>query len=126
MLDRLRRSPHLYVGKSTLEHGGMGVHTEYDLPKGSVIEEAHVLILDQKMHEIDHKLQKYVFAFLGKSAVGFGFSSIYNHSEDNPNVMWEVDADNNILKFSTIRDIKRGEELFVNYGKGYMERIGFI
>ena len=49
----------------------------------------------------------------------FGFGSIYNHS-DTPNVYWEIlSGEHNIMKYSSINDIKTGDELTISYGDNY-------
>jgi len=102
---------------------GMGVFAKKDIKNNEIIENCHFTILEQSFPKIDDKLKEYVFSWPktvwgGKSVVVWGFGSIYNHSKNN-NVDWITDEENNLFKFFTVRDIKMGEEIFINYGEAY-------
>ena len=49
-----------------------------------------------------------------KRALGLGYISIYNHSY-KANCLYEMDFDHQTITIQTIKDIKIGEELFINY-----------
>ena len=51
--------------------------------------------------------------------VSLGYCSIINHSDTKQNCSWKVSKDDNTLSFYAIKPIKKGEELYTNYGKGY-------
>lgn len=53
-----------------------------------------------------------------KSIVGLGYCSLYNHSDDN-NATWKINEQDNKMDIIAIKDIKDGEEIFLNYGDGY-------
>lgn len=106
--------------------GGRGVFAKENIKAGEIIENCHFTILDQKYPYVDKKLLEYIFSWPkstanGRSAVVWGFGSIYNHSKYN-NADWETDEENNLFKFFAIKDIVSGEEIFTNYGEAY-ERI---
>ena len=47
-------------------------------------------------------------------AFALGYGSMYNH--DNPaNMRYEANRQNSLLRFISIREINKGEELTVNY-----------
>jgi len=50
------------------------------------------------------------------SIIGMGFCGLYNHSFD-PNVDYEIDKVNEVMRHYAIRDIDAGEELTLNYGE---------
>jgi SET domain-containing protein len=109
---------------------GRGVFTKTKIEKGEVIESCHFLILEKKFIDLDKKLQEYVFSWPknssnAKSAIVFGFGSIYNHSRDN-NVDWETDEKNNLFRFFAIKPIENGEEIFINYGLAYEQIVKTI
>jgi SET domain-containing protein len=102
---------------------GMGVFAKENIKSNEVIETCHFTILEKSFQQIDNKLKEYVFSWPkifwgGKSAVVWGFGSIYNHSRNN-NADWLTDEENNVFKFFTVRDIKIGEEILTNYGENY-------
>lgn len=53
-----------------------------------------------------------------KSILAFGYCSLYNHRDDN-NASWKISDDNSIITFFATKNIKKGEEIMVNYGDGY-------
>ena len=52
-----------------------------------------------------------------KIAIGLGFGSLYNHSY-NPNAIYKKRMRENLLDFVAIKNIKKGEEITVNYNYG--------
>jgi uncharacterized protein len=49
-------------------------------------------------------------------ALIFGLGSMFNHSTLHQNVGWERDIKNLLITYTTLRDIKEGEELCISYG----------
>ena len=47
-----------------------------------------------------------------------GYGMMYNHS-DEANSEWEIDDDNRFVRFTALRDISKGDEIFQNYGTDY-------
>ena len=98
---------------------GRGVFTKQDIPARTIIEIAPVVVLPVK--EVDDvlktKLHNYVFKW-GESArkvgVCLGWGSVYNHSYKS-NCQYHPNFKTNTLTIKTVRAIKKGEELFVNY-----------
>lgn len=120
-VNRIFVSEKIEVRTSPIQ--GRGVFATEDIKSGETIETCHFTLLDQKFNEIDKKLQEYVFAwpkiaYGGKSAVVWGFGSIYNHNRNN-NADWETDEVNNLFRFFTIKDVKKNEEICTNYGDAY-------
>jgi len=50
-------------------------------------------------------------------AIILGLGSMFNHSKFHQNVGWERDLKNLLITYSTLRDIKKGEELCISYGQ---------
>ena len=48
-------------------------------------------------------------------AVVLGYGMIYNHSSE-ANVDFDLDYNDFVFKYTTNQSIKKGEELFINYG----------
>lgn len=92
---------------------GRGVFARQAIKSGAVIEEVPILIVT--WDEIaDSELADYAFVYTStKSAIALGYGSIYNHSFD-PNARYD-DVGRKKKVFSAIKDIKKGEEIFVNY-----------
>ena len=49
-------------------------------------------------------------------AIILGLGSMFNHSKLHQNVGWERDLKNHLVTYSTLKDIKKGEELCISYG----------
>ncbi len=98
---------------------GRGVFTSEDLRKGTVIEISPVLVLNKKdWNTLDETfLKNYVFEWgpkLDHCCVALGYVSLYNHAYKS-NCEYEMDYDEVIISVKTVRRIKAGEELFINY-----------
>ena len=113
----------LYIDKisikqSLIPNSGRGVFAEKDFKKDEVIEVCP-LLTDYKKNFVNSKIKDYTFKSKFKpdqEVIVFGMCSMYNHS-DNFNVAHNQDPENMI--FTAARDIKKGEELYVNYGSNY-------
>ena len=106
------------IKQSLIPNSGRGVFAEKDFKQGEVIEVCP-LITDYKKNFEKSKIKDYTFKskFIpDQEVIVFGMCSMYNHS-DNFNVGHNQDPENMIYKAS--RDIKKGEELYVNYGTNY-------
>lgn len=98
---------------------GRGVFTSEKLKKGMVIEIAPVIVMngvDRKL--IDQTLlHDYIFEWGDKRnqcCMALGYVPIYNHSYSS-NCEYEMDYENDLITIKTVRPIKAGEELFINY-----------
>ncbi len=98
---------------------GRGVFTKTNIKKGQVLETSPVLVLTEKERKTIEKtsLFHYVFEWGNdkkKACVALGYVSMYNHSYD-ANCEYEMEFGKKIMTIKTIKDIKKGEELFLNY-----------
>lgn len=100
----------LLVKKSTIQ--GYGVFADEDIQPNMIIEEGYLLETEGR----DIRLANYIFGYDQKSLLALGFGSIYNHSE-HPNADYVCDPVLSIITFRANRFIKRGEEIFISYGK---------
>ena|SRR6478735_1233357 len=98
---------------------GRGVFTTEPIPANTIIETSPVLVLsaDERIEVDKTSLYNYIFEWGedGKKAcVALGYVSIYNHAY-NANCEYEMNFDEELMSIRTVRDIQKGEELFVNY-----------
>jgi len=97
---------------------GLGVVAERDISKGEVIERCPVLLLtptERKQCEktiLNHYL--YPWKSTRSAAIVMGYGFIYNHSF-TPNADWKQDFRATQMVYRAIADIKKGEEISVNY-----------
>jgi SET domain-containing protein len=107
------RKPLIEVKKSKIHN--KGVFANYDIKKGDLVEKApYIIITDKK------GINDYVYLYTKNNTIClvFGYGSIYNHSTNN-NINFYVDPNNHNFEYYANRDIKKGEELLVTYGKEY-------
>lgn len=104
---------------------GRGVFARRDIRKGAVIERAPIILVPTK--EVfnkapQSKLSNYVFAW-GRDtvAVVLGYGCLYNHSYQ-PNAEY-YDSGRLTQVFTALRDIRKGEEITVNYNGSPRSRV---
>lgn len=109
--------PFIYIAPS--DKGGRGVFTSEDIPVDTVIEVSPVLVLSAEERKAAETtaLFNYIFEWGDAgdgAAVAWGYVSMYNHYAP-ANCHYTMDADFETITITTVRDIKAGEELFINY-----------
>ncbi|MDR0793266.1 MAG: SET domain-containing protein [Chitinophagaceae bacterium] len=105
------------------ENKGRGVFTTKNIVKGTVVEISPVIVLSIKDRKTIEQtlLHNYIFAWgnsCKKAAVALGYISMYNHSY-NANCNYEMDYDNEIMYIRAVKNIKKGEELSINYNAAH-------
>lgn len=108
----------LIVKKSLIPNSGRGVFANKDFKKGEIVEVCP-LISDKDENIKNSVVKNYTFKnkFKDEEVLVFGLCSMYNHS-DNNNIEHDQDGKGNMI-YTAGRDIKKGEELYVNYGQKY-------
>ncbi len=102
---------------------GKGVFTQRDIPTGTVVEIAPVIVLkarDRKRCE-DTKLYYYIFEWGNKGrkgAIGLGYVSMYNHASP-ATCEYEMNYEDETISVIVMRDVLAGEELTINYSAGW-------
>ncbi len=117
----------LYISQSKIPNSDRGVFANVNIKRGESIETC--LFIEIPKHEIS-RLEESIFInyvyFFGKNKermlLALGYGSIYNHSYI-PNAKYEIKANEGIIKFISIKNIKRNEEITVNYVQGTKEQV---
>ncbi|MED3561788.1 SET domain-containing protein [Bacillus xiapuensis] len=94
-----------------------GVFATCDIKKGELIHEAPVISYPNEEHEHIEKtlLADYAFEYgINHTAILLGYGMLFNHSY-TPNARYEINFDNHTFDFYAYKDIKAGEEIFINY-----------
>jgi len=95
------------------------VFTTKSIPANTAIEMSPVIVLstaERKTIE-QTRLHDYIFEWgpsHKKACIALGYISLYNHEYES-NCDYEMDFDNNLMTIRTVRAIKKGEELCINY-----------
>lgn len=101
---------------------GRGVFAEKNFKKGDILEKAPVIKLTPKERKICEKtiLNFYIYPWksLHDASVILGYGSVYNHSDD-ANAKWVPLYKSRVMKYVALKDIKKGEEITVNYNGPY-------
>lgn len=108
---------YLHIKKS--RNRGRGVFTKEKIKAKIVVEESPVIVMSAKDRAIIDKtlLHDYIFAWGDKEdkcCVALGMASLYNHSYKS-NCEYVMDFVKEIIQVKTVREIKAGEELTINY-----------
>ncbi len=107
----------LFIAKSPGR--GRGVFTNENLTAGKFIEVSPVIVMSGEERKLLDQtlLHDYIFLW-GKEetdcCVALGYLSIYNHNF-NPNAEYEMDFELSVIRIKTIRNLIKGEEIFINY-----------
>ena len=109
--------PYLTVAPSP--KGGKGIFTTKSIPAGTVVEISPVLVFSaRERKDIEKtKLFDYIFAWGARqrmACLALGYISLYNH-DYSANCDYEMDFDNSFMTIRTVKRIKKGEELCINY-----------
>jgi len=109
--------PFLFVAPS--EKRGRGMFTSEDIAAGTVIEISPVIIMSRKERELLDQtlLHDYIFEWGEKKdrcCMALGYVPVYNHSYES-NCEYEMDFEQEQISIKTMRPVKAGEQLFINY-----------
>lgn len=109
--------PYLYIDKTADK--GKGVFTREKIAAGTVIEISPVIVMskDDRVHLDKTLLHDYIFEW-GKEndqcCMALGIISVYNHSYKS-NCEYFMDFEEETMFIKTVKVIKPGEELTINY-----------
>jgi hypothetical protein len=109
--------PGLYIGLT--EKMGRGIFTSVNLKIGTIVEIAPVIVMESADRQWLDKtlLHDYIFEWGGRKkqcCMALGWVPLYNHSYKS-NCEYEMDYKEQLINIITVRSIKKGEELFINY-----------
>ena len=94
-----------------------GVFAKRDFKKGELLHEAPVISYPNDQHQHIEKtlLADYAFEYgINHTAILLGYGMLFNHSYE-PNATYEINFKNHTFDFFAYKDIKAGEEIFINY-----------
>jgi len=104
-----------------IEGMGRGVIAERDIKLGEIITNCELLVLNRKdtCKVNETCLEYYTFVYNKEECLDclvLGDGEIFNH-DDNANTLYGlIDFDGRkLMRFQAARDIKKGEQLFINY-----------
>ena len=105
---------------------GRGIFTREKIAANVIVEESPVIVMsrEERIHLDKTLLHDYIFEW-GKDknecCMALGLVSLYNHSyESNCEYFMHFDAEN--IQIKTVRPIKKGEELTINYNGNWNDK----
>jgi uncharacterized protein len=109
--------PSLYIADSL--NRGRGVFCSEPIANGTVIEISHVIVLGPEERKLLDQtlLHDYIFLWGPEEqscCVALGYLSLYNHDYQS-NAEYVMDFNHNYIRVTTVRSVKKGEEIFINY-----------
>jgi hypothetical protein len=107
----------IYVAKA--KGRGRGVFTKAPIEAKTVIEIVPVIVLSKKERKLIDQtlLHDYIFEWgddRTECCMALGYVPLYNHSYQS-NCEYEMDYKKQLITIRSVRDIKAGEQLFINY-----------
>jgi hypothetical protein len=97
---------------------GRGVFATDNIKEGEIVESCPVINLtpSERKHCSHTILNYYMYPWRStrSASVVLGWGSIYNHSFD-PNADWKQNFKTNMMVYRALKEIKKGEEITVNY-----------
>ncbi|KAI7896207.1 uncharacterized protein EV154DRAFT_258396 [Mucor mucedo] len=97
---------------------GRGVFTRERLVRNTLVEISPILLFNEEEYASHGKytvLDQYTYCWQGGFALALGLGSMFNH-DSSPNVGFIRDIPNKLIRYVTLRDIEKEEELCISYG----------
>lgn len=121
-MSLVQPSTKIYLAKSKIPKAGRGIFAAVDLQANEIIEVCPVIEIPENQLGLLRKTELYNYFFLWgenlkKAAICLGFGSMFNHSY-SPNATCIKNFKEKTIEFVTIKEIKRGSEITVNYNHG--------
>jgi SET domain-containing protein len=120
----LKILPCLHISKT--KKMGNGVFTSKAIRANTIIEISPVIVMKQADRKLLDQtlLHDYIFEWgdtKRQCCMALGYVPVYNHSF-NSNCEYEMEFEEEVIKIRTVRNIKKGEELFINYNGTFNDR----
>lgn len=98
---------------------GRGVFALGNIDKGTLIETAPVIVMTGAERKLLDQtlLHDYIFEWgekMDECCMALGYIPLYNHSYAS-NCEYEMDFKKQLISVKCVKDVKQGEELFINY-----------
>ena len=121
-MKKILSSNKIYVSRSEIPEANRGVFAKVVIQKGETIETCPFIeIHEDDLTNIGESILATYIYFFGKKKdrllVALGFGSLYNHNYV-PNAVYKINPKEKIIEFISIKNIKKDEEISVNYNQG--------
>lgn len=124
----------IVVGGSKVE--GRGVFATDNIKEGELVERCPMVVMAHRMnYHKDPTIWSYMFTSTcpceeckrhgGHFLMVLGYGQIYNH-QDNNNAQIKFFLKEQYADITALRDIKKGDEIFVSYGPNYFKNRKYV
>lgn len=125
-MKKVLSSNKIYISQSRIPEADRGVFANIGIKLGEVIERCPIIELpEHDLASLGESILVTYFYFFGekkeRALVALGFGSIYNHTYE-PNAVYKIKPKEKIIEFIAIKNIKKDEEITVNYIQGNHKR----
>jgi uncharacterized protein len=103
-----------YLDISNISNAGYGVFTSINYKKNEIVEINPFKVCLNNNKELTSYLHPNTNSD-NKYFIVLGLGSFLNHNKNN-NIQHHISSDNKFFIYRATRDIKKGEELYLNYG----------
>ena len=102
---------------------GNGIFTSEPIKANTIVEVSPVIVMKHTERKLLDQtlLHDYIFEWGNRRkqcCMAMGYVPLYNHSYDS-NCEYEMEFDKEIIVVRAVRNIEKGEELFINYNGTY-------
>ncbi|HSD98605.1 MAG TPA: SET domain-containing protein-lysine N-methyltransferase [Patescibacteria group bacterium] len=123
-------SEKIYAAVSKIVPTEKGVFAKKKIKQGEVIEICPIIAIsaDDTTEIQEQSLVTYMFYYgdkKEKSLIALGYGSLYNHL-DTPNASYSINSHEETITFTALTDIKKDEEIAVNYAKNAENSLWFV
>jgi SET domain-containing protein len=110
-----------YIKKSTIQNAGYGVFAEKDYKKGDIVHRHHFIYVNanNKCNISNYYFDNPGIEYKNKKILPIGNLLFCNHSVNSNINPYNFYYKNRIMVSYATKDIKKNEELFINYGPNY-------
>ena len=127
LLPVLTFSKKIQIRKSPLN--GYGVFAVANISKDEILEQSPFILSGMRSKDLlQNNIRKFLWPlpcncdeckYRGKVfTISSGFVQLYNHSDD-PSVSISFSTKTRLVTITAIKNIKKDQEIFINYGKNY-------
>ncbi|MGQ0738514.1 MAG: SET domain-containing protein [Bacteroidota bacterium] len=116
--------PFLFIAPTSAM--GRGVFSSESIEAGTVVEISPVIVMSaEDRKQLDKTpLHDYIFEWgdnKEQCCMALGYAAVYNHSYES-NCGYEMDFEQEQISIKTVRNIRAGEELFINYNGDWNDK----
>ena len=100
-----------------VEEKGRGVFSDTKITQGSPVENSPILLIYAFDTPLVEKTNLINFIYNwknGETAIGLGFASLYNHS-NNPNAEFIKNFETQMIEIRALKDLEENEEITIDY-----------